>query len=367
MIDSLGGEDISENVYAEEGTRAHNLAEIEASRTFGLRTMEQYHVAKTAWIEVALQHGDDIEEMERHVRTYITMIQDIMAGIPYSVVRLEQGVQTGVSGCWGTADTIIVSPSRMHVIDFKYGQGVVVRAENNPQLKLYAVGALETYGDVLGVTETVGMSICQPRAGGMSHYSMASDDLRAWRDNEVVPIAQETQQPDARFGPSEDACRWCPAAGICKPRATYVAQQDFGNPDLMDAEELAEAFRLLDDLRGWCNAVEAEALHQAYSEGVPLPGLKVVLSGGKRSIPDPPEAIKALVAAGYSLEQVARANVRTISDLERLVGKKKLPEILGDLLYKSPGKPALVNENDGRPAISPTTEAQKDFEVSPDE
>jgi hypothetical protein len=127
-------------------------------------------------------------------------------------------------------------------------------------------------------------------------------------------------------------------------------------------DELAEAFKTLTDIRDWCNAVEAEALKQAYSEGEELPGLKVVMSGGKRSIPDPPAAIKKLQAAGFSLEQVSRLSMKTLGDLERLVGKDKLPNVLGPLLVKSPGKPALVPESDNRPAVTALTAAAEDFQ-----
>lgn len=364
MIESLGGEEAADvpSVYAEEGTRCHNLAEIEASHAFGLTTDEQYKTFKAAWLKKAEEHGDDVEEMERHVAAYVGFLHERMEAMgPGTTIYFEKRVQTGIPGCWGTGDAVLVSPTRVEVVDFKYGQGIVVRAEDNPQLKLYGLGVLEKFGDVLGNTETVGMHIHQPRAGGMSHFSMSAEDLRAWREDEVLPLARETQSPDARFGPSEAACRFCPAAGVCAPRAAYVAQRDFGNPDLLSPEELAAAFRSLPEIRDWCNAVEAAALHQAYSEGVPLPGLKVVLSGGRRNITDADEAVKVLVAAGYAVEQVARLGMKPLSDLERLVGKKRLPEVLGDLLRKSDGKPALVEEDDSRPAISPTTEAQKDF------
>lgn len=361
MVDSLDRSDDGGSEWAEEGTRAHTLAEIEASYAFGLTTKEQHDTFKASWLVTALAHGDDVEEMERHARSYVNLLQDIASGMEGTVtVRLELRVKTGVPGCWGTADAVLVSATRIAIVDYKYGQGIVVRAEENPQLMLYSVGALELM-DLLGSIETVDMWICQPRAGGQSHYSMSAEDLRAWRDFDVLPVAQESKSPEAHFGPSEDACRWCPAAGICKARATWVAQRDFGNPDLMEEEDLAIAFRSLPEIRDWCNAVEAEALHQAFSEGKTLPGLKVVLSGGKRSIPDPVAAIEVLTAAGYKVEQVARMGIETLSSLERLVGRRELPELLGDLLVKSTGRPSLVAESDARPAISPTTEAAKDF------
>jgi hypothetical protein len=216
--------------------------------------------------------------------------------------------------------------------------------------------------DLLGTIEDVDMWIHQPRVGGMSRYAVSAEDLRAWRDFDVLPVAQESKSPDAHFGPSETACRWCPAAGICKVRAAYVVQRDFGNPDLMDEEDLAAAFRSLGEIRDWCNAVEAESLKQAYSEGRTLPGLKVVLSGGKRTMPNEEAVVDRLVEAGYDREKVSRVKAETLSVLERLVGRQKLPEVLGALLVKSKGKPALVDAADSRPEISKHAEAVEDFQ-----
>lgn len=178
MTETLGRSDDGSSLYAEEGTRAHNLAEIEAAHEFGLTTDEQYRAFKAQWLRTAEAHGDDVEEMERHVRVYVTMLRDLMTSMgPGTTVYLEKRLQTGVPGCWGTGDAILVNASQVAVIDFKYGAGVVVRAEENPQLKLYGLGVLEMFGDILGITETVGMHICQPRAGGQSHFTMTANDL----------------------------------------------------------------------------------------------------------------------------------------------------------------------------------------------
>jgi hypothetical protein len=362
MIESLDRADDGGSAYAEEGTRAHTLAEMRAAIAFGLIDQGEHDRRYASWLATAEVHGDDVEEMEGHVATYVSYLQDLAAGMEGPVtVRLEMRVQTGVPGCWGTADAALMSPTRIVVVDFKYGQGVVVRVEGNPQLKLYGVGVLELL-DLLGTIETVDVAVCQPRAGGTSLYSMSAKDLRHWRDTDVMDAARETQSPDARFGPGEDSCRWCPAAGICRPRMAYVTQRDFGNPDVMDEDELAQAVKSIPKIRDWCNAVEKEGLFQAYSEGKALPGLKVVMSGGKRSVTDPEAAVERLVEAGFKEEQVARKNVQTLGVLEKVVGKQRLPEVLGDLLRKGDGSPSLVDESDPRDAISPLTEAGKDFQ-----
>ena len=360
---SMDRRDDSGSVWAAEGTRAHTLAEIEASHFFGLTATEDYQTFRAAWLRSAEEHGDDVEEMERHARSYVSLLADLQADMgPGTTVHLEKRMQTGIAGCWGTGDCVLVHPSKIRVVDYKYGRGVAVAAEDNPQLRLYGLGALEMFDGVLGDAETVGMTIHQPRVGSTSHEVMTAAALREWRETVARPAAVETLSPEARFGPSESACRWCPAAGICKVRAAHVIERDFGNPNLLNADELADAWRSLSEIRDWCNAVEAEALHQAYSENVSLPGLKVVLSGGRRSIADPEAAIDVLVGAGYTPEQVSRKSVRTFKDLERLIGKSRLGELLGDLLVRSPGKPALVDESDTRESITALTTAQTDFQ-----
>lgn len=195
----------------------------------------------------------------------------------------------------------------------------------------------------------------------MTREVLTAVELREWRENIARPAADETRRVDARFGPSEQACRWCPAAGICKVRARHILERDFGNPNLLDMEELADAWRSIPEIRQWTNAVEAEALRQAYSEQQELPGLKVVLSGGKRGITDHEAAIERLVSAGYAREAVSRLTTKTLGDLEKLVGKSKLPEILGPTLNPGTGKPALVTEDDPREPINKLAEAQGEF------
>jgi hypothetical protein len=362
LVESLGRGDDGGSEYAEEGTRCHTLAEIEAAYAFGLTNKEQYDTFRAAWLQTALAHGDDIEEMERHVQTYVSLLQDIAADLEGPVtVRLELRVQTGVPDCWGTADAALITPRKIVAVDYKYGQGVLVLAEQNPQLMLYSVGVLEAL-DVLGTVEDVDMWICQPRAGGSSRFSMSAVDLLAWRDGTVMAAARETRALDPRLVPSEKGCRWCPAAGACAVRAKHVAHRDFGHPDLLTEDELADAVRRLAEIRSWCNDVEAEALSQAYSEGKHLPGLKVVLSGGRRAITDQEAAIARLMSEGYTETQVSRKTARPLGELERLVGKQRLPEVLGDLLQKSEGKPSLVSEDDDRPAINSLTAASNDFQ-----
>jgi hypothetical protein len=350
------------SVYAEEGTRAHELAEIRASEEFGKITKRQAALRVRKWrAEGPDMTDEELAEMEAHVASYVALIKAQRALHPHSQVLFEQRVQTGIDRCWGTADAVIVSPEHVEIIDLKYGQGVAVYADNNPQLMLYGVGALESFGDLLGDTETVRVTICQPRLDSVSSFEIPATELRAWRDG-IKPVAARALGPDAEFGPSDSACRWCPAAGVCRARMEYMTQRDFGtDPDLITDEEMGQILERIPGIRAWCADVEDAALRHLYSDGGTIPGWKVVISGGKRRICDHDAALAALTAAGFQPEEVARTTLKTLGDLEKLVGKNELPKLLGELLAKGPGSPSVVHETDPRPAASPASEAEQEF------
>lgn len=349
------------SAYAAEGTRAHTLGEIEIKRRFGIIDEAEYQRRWSEWAAEA-ESPEEIEEMSRYIAEYVELIEEKVAEFPMSQVLVEQKVDTGVPECWGTADIVIVSPEHVEIVDLKYGQGTPVNAYENPQLKLYAVGALETIGDLLGDPKVVRCSVFQPRIDNSSTFEISADDLRAWRDS-VIPIAKSALDGTGEINPTEDACRWCPVAGICRARTEKFASLDFATPpDLLTPEEIGELVDQLPEIRGWCSAVEEAALEMAYSLGVTIPGHKVVMSGGKRSITDNTKAIELLNAAGFADEDITRQQMQTLGHLEKLVGKKELAEVLTGVLVKSPGKPAIVHDGDPRPAVDPNTEAQKEFQ-----
>jgi RecB family exonuclease len=369
-----------ESPYAREGTIAHALGEIEASHTFGLSTRKEYLAAKRAWtkeFEAEEYDPGTLEEMTGHVHAYVKLIAERLKRRPMSRVLLEQRMDTGVEKCWGTSDAVIVSPTHVEIIDFKYGAGVAVSAHRNSQLRLYGLGALDTFGDLLGETDLIVMTVHQPRAGSgePSSEELPPDELRAWREGVVAPAAFKALHTDnAPFGPGEKACRWCPAAGTCRARIEKATQTDFGDilaeeapqpakPETLTPQEIGKALHRVGEIKAWCAALEAAALEVAYGQGQQIPGWKVVLSGGQRSIKDHAAAIQTLIDEGYNAEQVANpVKAKGIGDLEKLLGKPRFAEVLGPFIEKSKGREALVPEDDKREAISPAGEAAKDFE-----
>lgn len=351
------------SVYAREGTAAHALAEIMArDKILGGFTKAQLNKEMKAW-RAEYDVAEDAEaEMEEYGDSYVVYLQSRLDDTPGGQLLLEQKLPTGVPDCWGTSDAVIVSPTMVESVDYKYGLGVKVEAAGNSQLRLYGIGALSEYGDLLGEVSRVRMTIFQPRLRHVTWEELPAEELRSWRDR-IIPIAETALGPDAPFGPSEEACRWCPASGQCAAQAEWVTVRDFGvKPDVMGGIELSEALDQIPFIKAWCAAVESYSLNRVYSESKPIPGYKIVMSGGRRSVVDHEGLINAAKALGYSTEQVAVTKAKGIGELEKIL-KDDFDIVASPFVAKSDGSPALVPESDKRNAISPEGQAARDFKV----
>lgn len=355
----------SDSVWAAEGTVAHTVAELSA-RYYVLGSLSKkafrskVRKATKGWTE------EQRHDMIRHGKAYAKYLAQRMRVHPHTVLLLEQRVQTGIDQCWGTSDAVLVSPEHVEIVDYKYGTGIWVYAEGNEQLMLYAVGALEQIADLLGDVELVRLGIFQPRLDHYDTWEIAASELRAWRDA-AKPVAADALAGSDVFGPSEQACRFCPAAGECRPRMEAALVDDFGaDPDLLQPDDISDILDRAQEIKNFLAAVEERALRLAYSEHVPLPRWKVVLSGGRRGIAtqDVEEAAGILTQLGYDAEDIydyPERKLKGIGALERLMGRGKFADFLGELAKPPPGRPSLAPEDDPRPAVSNLSEAQKEF------
>lgn len=365
MEESLVGEGVhQESSYATEGTAAHELGEMKARLEFDQISERLYRRRRQAWLNTYRDWltQDLVDEMDEHTEAYVRLLMERMAEYEHSQIMLEQRLQTGLPESWGTSDAVIVSPQHVEIIDFKYGKGIEVQAKRNPQLRLYALGALDMYGDLLGDTELVRATVHQPRLHHVLSEELTPIELKAWRE-QIRPRAELALTKDAPFGPSEEACRWCEASGRCKAQLEWIFSTDFDqDPETLSLQQMAETLAKVPAISSWLKAFEEAALSTAYSEGKHIPGYKVVKSGGNRSVSDPGEVKKRLIVLGHSLDDVAPRKLKGIGDLEKLLkGEKKFKEILGDLYPRGEGRPSLVPEDDSRPAISPESEAARVF------
>lgn len=334
-VADLGVATKSDSIYAAEGTLAHTVAEAYAALRFGLPVPK-------------FPDGQDItDEMREHAEAYADLLEALLE--EGGTVMLEQQVHPGVPECYGTADAVLLNPTTLRVVDFKFGRGVAVEAERNPQLMLYGLGVLETFG-VLTDAELVELVVFQPRLGAMSTWMTSAAELRQWRDEVVLPAAEAALAGLGVFRPSEEACRFCPIAGSCKTRAEAQLALDFPAPVVMTLEEMSAALTVAKEMADWLKALEATALERARLEEIP--GWKLVRSGGRRVVEkdNVAEAIQTLIDAGYPAEKVARFELRTLAELDKLTGKQ-LGDILGDLLGKTDGRESLVPESDPRPGL----------------
>lgn len=364
-----------ESVWAREGTSAHELAELKLR----CHTLEEISVGvylqrRAEWTQA--QRDEEwlaaepaaLEAIDFHTDAFQEYVEMRLQSGENGVLFVEQRLSSGLPQSWGTSDVVIMWPDTVEIIDFKYGSGVRVDAAGNSQLRIYALGALDEFGDIIGDTKHVRMTVFQPRLDWVDTDVMDADELREWRE-EIRPIAERALGDDAEFGPSPEACRWCPAAGVCRARVEHETRGDFmAEPDALTPEELGELLGRLPSIRAWVNAVEKASLDLAFSGGTHIPGWKVVRSGGRRVITDHSAAIDLLCEAGFSSDDVMESKLTTLGRLDALTKElgTSLGDILGDLLIKTEGRESLVPEEDPREAISPETGAASDFDVEPD-
>lgn len=349
-----------ESVYAREGTAFHSLCELTLRHHLGRSDKKEYNRDLLDWM---LGSEDEWKNDQfAYLDQWLAFVDDILQDDPDAELYLEQVVDTGVPGCWGTADLVVVhSDGRIRVVDIKYGAGLWVSAVENSQLRLYGVGALNTLIDDPLTVHEITITVWQPRMDNVSDETLTRKELLQWRD-ELIPVAELALGENAPFGPSQDACRFCPAAGFCSARTEYMLAQDFGDPDVMTGEEMADAFSRVDEIRQWITAVSDEALRRAYEDAGSVPGFKVVRSGGRRSITDPETAVDTLLELGYPEDKVYSRKPATLGALEKLVGSAdELQEALGGLLVKGEGRLSLVHESDKRPEADALHSAKTDF------
>lgn len=343
----------STSAAAEQGTAAHALAEHKLRRALKQRSKRPV----STWID---------DEMETLTDDYVAYVQEHISlaretcGDPQVLIEQRLDFSHIVPGSFGTGDCVIIAEPTLQIIDLKYGQGVLVEAERNPQLMLYALGALHTFGDLYDI-ERVAVTIYQPRRGNVDTWEISVTELEHWAEAEVKPKAELAAAGEGEFCPGS-WCQFCRIAPTCRARAEAnlaLARLEFAPPAELSDSEIADVLARIPQLKTWAADVEAYALSQAVNQGVVFEGFKLVAGRSIRKYTSETDVAAAAEAAGY--RDIWDRKLITLTAMERLMGKPAFNEILGDLVTKPAGKPTLVPASDKRPALD-LVSAATDFQ-----
>ena len=342
--------------YAEEGTLAHALAELKLRKYFTETGMAKK--TYTTEFNKLKKHRLWQTEIDSYTDEYVDHIKAIamsFSNAPYIEIEKKVSFEGYVPEAFGTADTIIINGDRLYIIDLKYGKGVPVYAENNPQLMLYALGAYLEYSLFYGI-EYIEMHIVQPRMENMSVFSMKASELINWAENEVKPNAERAFAGEGEFNPGEH-CKFCKVKvkGSCRARAeNYLSLEKIKGP-LLTNDEKAEALQRGAELDKWLGELKAE-IYSAIEKGEEVKGWKIVQGKSNgRYFTETDVAIEKLKEHGIKEDMLYERTLLTAPKIETLVGKKNFREWVGDMVVPIPGKPTLVPESDKREAITKRT------------
>ena len=345
--------------YAKEGSFAHELAELYLAQDLGLTEKSEFNKR----LKELRQNPFYSEELDAYVKIYldfaIEKINEARARTRDAVVLLEMKLDysTWVPEGFGTGDLVLVTDDVLEVIDFKFGRGIQIGAEDNPQMRLYALGALSQFGCLYEVN-TVRMTIVQPRLDSISTDEMAVKELVDWGEKMVKPIADLAFKGEGEFK-AGGHCRFCRVRATCRARAEMnmkLACYDFKEPPLLTDEEIVEVLDAADEYMKWISDLQGYALDQAVNSGKKWPGYKLVEGRSYRRYKDQGKVAEALIAAGYKEDEIYEKVLLGITKMERAVGRKEFNELLVGLIEKPPGKAKLAPESDKRPAVKSTAE-----------
>lgn len=350
------------SAYAAEGTAAHALGEAKLRLAINQITRVQYHK-----LIKDLEITEDMEEYTDAYRDFVLERYNALQGrFSDATLQLEQRLDFSewVPGGFGTGDALIIGGDTIEIIDLKYGQGVKVSAQENPQLRLYALGAVSEYGFLFDI-QKISTAIFQPRLDNIDTEELTCEELLRW-GKDVIPKAVLADK-------GSDECHagchcddgFCKARPICRAYAEEkcrLAAMEFKPPAELSIDEIAEIIDQSERLATWAKLVKDYALDQAVNKGVRYPGFKVVegRSNRKYAVPDA-EIAAILTEKGYREQDIYKKEILGISKMEALLSKKKFNEFLGGYVVKPQGKPTLVPAEDKRPEINTAEKAADDF------
>lgn len=334
--------------FAAEGTAAHALCEWKVRKALKMRAGRR--PTSDYWTD----------EMEEFTDDYRDFIMDLVGQAkltckdPVTLIEQHLDFSCYVPDGFGTGDFLLVADRELNVVDFKYGRGVAVYADHNPQMMLYALGALNLF-DCLYDIEQVTMTIFQPRLSSISTWTISAEELYKWAEEVLKPKAELAAKGEGEFI-SGSWCRFCKARNTCRARAESfleLAKMEFQPPALLSDEEVAEVMEKAAELSKWASDVMAYAQAEAIENGKHWNGYKLVEGRSTRRFIDEKKVEEAAKGAGYT--DIYNKSLITLTAFEKLMGKDTFKEVLGSYVTKPAGKLTLVPVSDKRPEVTVNT------------
>ncbi|GKU31474.1 DUF2800 domain-containing protein [Clostridium folliculivorans] len=332
------------STYAQEGTDCHELCAYLVEKALGRNVTDP--TKHLSYYNTEMQNC-----AEEYCNFVLEQLEEAKVHCKDPQVIVEQRLDFSrfVENGFGTGDCVIVADDVLHIIDYKHGLGVLVEAQNNSQLFCYAIGALEIFDGIYDINE-VKISIFQPRRGNVDTFSISKDELLTWANEVLEPTAKLAYEGKGEFN-AGGHCQFCKVKATCRKRAEHnleLAKYDFEVPATLDDIEIAAILPKIDQLISWSNDIKDYALQQAQS-GTHYEGFKVVEGRSNRKYTDEVVVAESVTKAGFDPYE---KKVLGVTAMTTLLGKKRFEELLGELTYKPPGKPALVPESDKRPVMN---------------
>lgn len=334
--------------FAAEGTAAHALCEWKVRKALKMRAGRR--PTSDYWTD----------EMEEFTDDYRDFIMDLVGQAkltckdPVTLIEQHLDFSCYVPDGFGTGDFLLVADRELNVVDFKYGRGVAVYADHNPQMMLYALGALNLF-DCLYDIEQVTMTIFQPRLSSISTWTISAEELYKWAEEVLKPKAELAAKGEGEFI-SGSWCRFCKARNTCRARAESfleLAKMEFQPPALLSDEEVAEVMEKAAELSKWVSDVMAYAQAEAIENGKHWNGYKLVEGRSTRRFIDEKKVEEAAKGAGYT--DIYNKSLITLTAFEKLMGKDTFKEVLGSYVTKPAGKLTLVPVSDKRLEVTVNT------------
>lgn len=338
------------SAYAQQGTDAHTLCQYKLEKALGMNTQDP--IKNLEYYDAEMENCAD-----EYANFVMEQVEDVKHNCSDPLVLIEQHLDFSkyVEEGFGTGDCVIVADGVLQVIDYKHGLGILISAEENPQMMCYALGALELFDGIYNV-DIIKMTVFQPRRDNVSTYTLSKEELLKWGNEVLSPIAKLAYAGEGEFK-AGGHCQFCKMKSTCRKRAEYnleLAKYDFEMPATLDNTEVEVILSKADNLVAWVNDIKEYALQKALS-GTKYDGFKIVEGRSTRKYTDEIAVAAAVNSAGFNPYEQKLLGVTAMTST---LGKKKFEEILGSLVYKAQGKPTLVPAGDKRPAMNT---AQNDF------